>query len=356
MSKIFIIAEAGVNHNGSIGIAKRLIDVAADAGADAVKFQTFISEKSVSTYAEKAEYQKIQTDSNESQLEMVKKLELSFEEFIMLSEYCKLKNILFLSTPFDLDSVQFLNEQINVPLFKIPSGEITNGPLILEIARTQKDVILSTGMSTLEDIENALAVLYYGYTCPTKTPTSFEEIVNNYKDSDKEVVSQKVTILHCTTEYPAPFNELNLKAIQTIKDMFNTKVGFSDHSEGILASIAAVVLGATTIEKHFTLDKNFEGPDHKASLEPFELKEMIKSIRMIEQSLGDGKKILAKSEVKNLVIARKSLVANKEIKKGELFTEENVTTKRPGHGRKPLQYWEVIGEKAEKNYERDEIL
>lgn len=355
-NRTFIIAEAGVNHNGSFDMAKQLVDVAADRGADAVKFQTFISEKAVSTFAEKADYQKRLTCINESQLEMVRKLELSFEEFKELKNYCKKKKILFLSTAFDLESLDFLHDVINVPIFKIPSGEITNGPLILKAAKTQKPIILSTGMSTLDDIENALAVMNYGYLYSESEPKSFAEIKKTYKESDKRVIKEKVSILHCTTEYPAPFNELNLQAIQTLSKSFGTTVGYSDHSEGIIASISAVALGAKVIEKHFTLNKNMDGPDHQASLEPYELQEMIEGIRKIETSLGNGIKTMTKSEQKNFNIARKSLVAEKVIKDGELFTPSNVAMKRPGYGKSPLFYWEMIGKKSNKNYKRDEPI
>ncbi|HJF32261.1 MAG TPA: N-acetylneuraminate synthase [Sporosarcina psychrophila] len=355
-TKTFIIAEAGVNHNGSLKIAKQLVDVAVKAGADAVKFQTFISEKAVSTYAEKADYQKRLTDKSESQLEMVKKLELSFEEFKEISNYCESKNILFLSTAFDLESLVFLDREINIPIFKIPSGEITNGLLMLNAAKTQKSIILSTGMSTLEDIDNALAVMNYGYLFPEKTPVDFAEIKRLYNETDVKIIKEKVSILHCTTEYPAPFEELNLKAIQTLSKRFGTKVGLSDHSNGIIAPIAAVALGAEIIEKHFTLDNKMLGPDHQASLEPPELKEMIDNIRKIECSLGDGIKKMTESEKKNYSIARKSLVAEKEIVEGEILTSENVGMKRPGNGMNPLFYWEIIGRESKKTYKRDEPI
>lgn len=352
----FIIAEAGVNHNGSLKLAFALVDAAVESGADAVKFQTFISEKAVSTFAEKADYQKNTTKKNESQLEMIKKLELSFEEFEKLAAYCKKKEILFLSTAFDLESLRFLDEKLNVPLFKIPSGEITNGPLMLNAAKTQKDIILSTGMSTIVDIENALAIINYGYLYPHKTPSKLEEIHDLYQGTDCKLIQKKVTILHCTTEYPAPFDELNLRVMQTLTEKFQTKAGFSDHSRGILAPIAAVAMGAKVIEKHFTLNKNMEGPDHQASLEPDELKEMVQNIRIVEQFLGSSEKQRTDSEMKNLIIARKSLVANVPISRGEVFTEENIAIKRPGNGISPLKYWDVLGKKANKDFERDELL
>jgi N,N'-diacetyllegionaminate synthase len=327
---VFIIAEAGVNHNGDIALAKKLIDVAKEARADAVKFQTFISDKGVSRYAPKAEYQNKNTSPKESQLDMVKKLELSFDEFIELDNYCKAKKIEFLSTAFDFHSIDFLNT-LDMKRWKIPSGEITNLPYLIKIAGFHKPVILSTGMSTMEDIQAALTIL-------------------------RENGAGEITVLHCTTEYPAPFKDVNLNAMNTIKKMFNISVGYSDHTKGIEVSIAAVALGATIIEKHFTLDRNMEGPDHKASLEPHELKAMISAIRNVEASLGSGVKKPAPSEQKNMTIARKSIVANCKIKKGEVFTENNITVKRPGNGISPMKWFEVIGQVAIRDFEEDELI
>lgn len=327
MKKVFIIAEAGVNHNGSINIAKKLIDIACECHCDAVKFQTGKAENIISKYASKAQYQKITTGENETQLEMVKKLELSYNGFTELLKYCKKKDILFLSTPFDVDSIEFL-ASLNLPLFKIPSGEITNLPYLRKINSYKKKVILSTGMSNLDEINDALNVL---------------------KDCE-------VSLLHCTTEYPCPFNEVNLKAIQTMKDKYNLEIGYSDHTEGIEVSIAAVAMGATIIEKHFTLDKALEGPDHKASLNPDELKNLVKAIRNVELAFGDGIKKPAKSEIKNTEIARKSIVAKCDIKKGEILSEKNITTKRPATGLNPMKWDEIIGIAAQKNYKEDEII
>ena len=327
---VFIIAEAGVNHNGDINLAKKLIDVAKEAGADAIKFQTFISEKVVSRYAPKAEYQNKNTSSKESQLDMVKKLELSFDEFRELNKYCKAKEIEFLSTAFDSSSIDFLNS-LDMKRWKIPSGEITNLPYLIKIAKLHKPVILSTGMSTMEDIQAALSIL-------------------------RENGAGEITVLHCTTEYPAPFEDVNLNAMNTIKKDFNIPVGYSDHTKGIEVPIAAVALGATIIEKHFTLDRNMEGPDHKASLEPHELKAMISAIRNVEASLGSGVKKPAPSEQKNMAIARKSIVANCKIKKGEVFTEDNITVKRPGDGISPMKWFEVIGQVAIRDFEEDELI
>lgn len=327
MKKTFIIAEAGVNHNGSIELAKDLIDAAVDARADAVKFQTFITENEISKFAQKAEYQKETTGNEESQFEMVKKLELPYEDFEELQKYCNKKGIIFLSTPFEIQSAEFLNS-IDIPIFKIPSGEITNSPYLRKLNSFKKPVILSTGMSTMDEIKDAIKIL---------------------KDC-------RISLLHCTTEYPCPFEDVNLKAIQTMRDKFNLEVGYSDHTIGIEVAIAAVAMGATIIEKHFTLDKNLEGPDHKASLEPQELKQMVDAIRNIEKAFGSGEKTPSKSEIKNIEIARKSIVAKQDIKKGEVFTEDNITTKRPATGINPMKWDEVIGTKAKKDYISDELI
>jgi len=328
----FIIAEAGVNHNGSIELAKKLIDVAVDAGADAVKFQTFKAENIVTKNAPKAEYQKQTTDTKESQYDMIKKLELDEEAHKELMKYCKNKNILFFTTPFDHESIELLN-QLGLEIFKIPSGEITNLPYLRHIGRLKKKVILSTGMADLGEIEDAIDVLV-----------------------DSGTTRENITLLHCTTEYPAPIEEVNLKAIVTLKEAFKLPVGYSDHTPGIEVPIAAVALGAVVIEKHFTLDKNLPGPDHKASLEPHELKQMVSAIRNIEKALGNGIKKPTQSELKNRNIARKSIVAKIRIKKGEIFTEENLTTKRPGTGISPIRWDELIGKTANRDYEEDELI
>jgi len=329
-SKIFIIAEAGVNHNGKIEIAKKLIEKAKDSGADAVKFQTFKAEKGISRHAEKAAYQKNNTSLDETQLDMVKKLELSFEQFRILKKYCDEIGIMFMSTPFDHDSIDFLDE-LGMEIWKIPSGEITNLPYLIKVAKLKKPIILSTGMCTIDDISNAINVL---------------------KDNGASVIS----ILHCTTEYPTVYSDVNLKAMLTIKDKFNIDIGYSDHTKGIEVSIAASALGATIIEKHFTLDNSMEGPDHRASLEPNELKQLVYSIRNIELALGSGMKEPAESEIKNINIARKSIIANKRIKKGEVFTEENLTVKRPGNGVSPMMWFEVLGRIALRDFEEDELI
>ncbi len=330
MAGVFIIAEAGVNHNGSFEIAKQLVDKAVWAGADCIKFQTFNSKYLVSSNAQKAEYQKKTTDSSESQLEMLKKLELSKEEFIELKNYCSKKEILFLSTPFDLESINFL-ASMGVNAWKIPSGEITNYPFLREIGKRKESVIMSTGMCTLEEVRDAVKVL------------------NDFGTTD-------ITLLHCTTEYPAPYDSVNLNAMLTLKKEFGYQVGYSDHTNGIEIPVAAVAMGACVIEKHFTLDKNMEGPDHKASLEPDELKQMVESIRNVEKSLGNGIKEPLEVELKNIAIARKSIIAKTNIKKGEIFTERNITAKRPGNGISPMKWNEVIGKGACKDFSEDDII
>ena len=332
MKKIFIIAEAGVNHNGSSHIAKKLIDAAVKAGADAVKFQTFKAANLVSKTAQKADYQKQTTDVEESQFEMIQKLELDVDTHKELISYCKHKNILFLSTPFDHESIELLHK-LGLEIFKIPSGEITNLPYLRHIGSLNKRVILSTGMANLGEIEAAINVIMQA-------------------GSDRK----NITILHANTEYPTPMEDVNLKAMVTIGNAFNTNYGYSDHTLGIEVPIAAVALGASIIEKHFTLDKNMQGPDHKASLEPHELISMIQAIRNIEQALGSTVKQLSPSEAKNKSIARKSLVAKAIIKKGEFFTEENLTIKRPGTGISPMRWDEVIGTKAVNDYQEDDLI
>jgi len=352
----YIIAEAGVNHNGSIEMAKELIDVAAEAGADAVKFQTFKAEKVISRYAPKAEYQKKTTDETESQLDMVKKLELDEDAHRSLVEHCRLKGIEFLSTPFDFDSIDLLANKLNIKRIKIPSGEITNGPYLLRVAKTAKSVILSTGMSTLGEIETALGVLAFGYLKKRARPTlrAFQGAYCSQKG--QKILKRNVALLHCTTEYPAPFEEVNLRAMITMHKAFDLPVGLSDHTQGIAIPIAAVAVGATIIEKHFTLDRNLPGPDHKASLEPRELKEMVKCIRQVERALGNPCKIPTPSEWKNRMVARKSLVAIKPIKKGDVYTEENIEIKRPGTGISPMQYWEYLEKLAVRFFDCDELI
>lgn len=331
---VLIIAEAGVNHNGSLEIAKKLVDKAVDAGVDIIKFQTFKAEKLVSKSAKQAEYQKknIDNQADESQYNMLKKLELSEQDHQELISYCNEKGIRFFSTAFDFDSIDYLHT-LNLGLWKIPSGEITNYPYIKKIAQYHEPVILSTGMCEMSDIYAAMKVL-----------------------QKNGIQKDQITILHCNTEYPTPYEDVNLLAMQKIQKEFDVAVGYSDHTKGIEVPIAAVALGASVIEKHFTLDRNMEGPDHKASLEPDELKAMVSSIRNIEKALGNGKKAVSESERKNISIARKSIVAACPIKKGDVLTEDNLTVKRPGTGISPMRWEEVIGTKAIKDFEEEELI
>ncbi|CAD7288714.1 N-acetylneuraminate synthase [Campylobacter suis] len=329
---VFIIAEAGVNHNGDINLAKKLIDVAASSGANAVKFQTFKAELSISKNAQKAEYQKQTTDQNETQFEMIKRLELDIAAHKELMAHCAKKGIKFLSTPFDLASVKILDE-LGLDIFKIPSGEIVNLPYLKAIAKLDKRIILSSGMANLGEIECAIDVL-----------------INN------GTKRENITVLHANTEYPTPFEDVNLKAMQTIANAFGVKVGYSDHTLGIEVPIAAVAMGASMIEKHFTLDKAMQGPDHKASLEPDELCAMVSAIRNIELALGDGIKKASKSESKNISIARKSIVAAHDIKKGEIFSEKNLAVKRPAGGISPMRWDEIVGRISQKDYTADEMI
>ncbi len=328
---VFIIAEAGVNHNGDFNLALKLVDAAKNAGVDCVKFQTFISENEVSKFAKKADYQIANLSGNDdSQYNMIKKLELSFDQFREIKRYCDKKGIIFLSTPFDLDSIAFLDE-LGLPFWKIPSGEITNLPYLIKIARTGKDIVMSTGMSNLSEIEDAMNVL-------------------------KENGAGNISLLHCNTEYPTPYHDVNLRAMKTMSDHFHVNVGYSDHTLGIEVPIAAVAIGASIIEKHFTLDRNMEGPDHKASLEPDELKQMVASIRNIEDALGSSEKRLTESETGNRDVVRKSIVAKCNIKKGEIFSEENITVKRPGTGISPMAWFTVLGQKSSKDFQEDELI
>lgn len=355
-NRVYIIAEAGVNHNGSLKMAKELIEAAAHAGADAVKFQTFKADFLVSKNAEKAEYQQRSTGADESQYHMLKKLELNEEMHGVLIQHCQACNIEFLSTPFDEDSLTMLAEKYDIPYIKIPSGEITNAPFLLKIAQTDKPVILSTGMSTLGEVETALKVLAFGYLHHGESPSvaAFEQAY--VSKNGQRILKEKVKLLHCTTEYPAPFAEVNLKVMDTLQRAFGLSVGYSDHTQGITVPIAAAARGANIIEKHFTLDRELPGPDHKASLEPSELKNMVLAIRQIEISLGNSLKLPTASELKNKKVARKSLVAIRGIKAGEVFTKENLGIKRPGDGISPLLYWDYLGRTADRDYSEDEKI
>jgi len=327
MNKVIIIAEAGVNHNGILENALKLVDVAKVAGADYVKFQSFKTEKLVSKFALKAEYQKQTTDADETQFDMIKKLELSDSDHQVIIEYCKKVGIGFMSSPFDKDGISYL-DSLGVDFFKIPSGELTNLPYLRELKKFNKKIILSTGMASLAEVKAALSVLE----------------------------GLEVIVLHCNTEYPTPMKDVNLNAMLTIKNECGVDVGYSDHTLGIEVPIAAVAMGAKVIEKHFTLDKTMEGPDHRASLDPTELKKMVQGIRNIEAALGNGIKAPSESEMKNIAIARKSIVANRDIKEGETFSSDNITTKRPADGLSPMLWDQVVGSKAKKNFKEDELI
>lgn len=327
---VMVIAEAGVNHNGSLEIAKKLVDAAKDAGADVIKFQTANAKASITTHAQTADYQNRNTgDTN--QLAMVEKLELPFSDYIKIKDYCKSKDIVFGTTFFDEEGAKFSLENLELTFCKVASGEVTNLPLLELMSRTQLPVLLSTGMCTLEEVGRAIKVL-------------------------KNSGSKNITVLHCTTEYPAPFNEVNLRSMVEMGRYFDLPFGYSDHTKGIEVPIAAVALGAQVIEKHLTLDNNMEGPDHKASLEPDEFAEMVSAIRNIEKALGSKEKQPSASEINNLKIARKSIVAKRAIKAGEIFNEENLTTKRPGAGISPMQWYEVIGKIAKRDFQEDELI
>ena len=334
MSKTLIIAEAGVNHNGSIELAKKLVEKAKEAGVDYIKFQTFKASKLVTKAAKQAEYQQKNIGKEgDSQYQMLKKLELSPEEHEILIDYCKELGIKFFSTAFDFDSIEYLHS-LNLGLWKIPSGEVTNYPFLKRIAAFNEPTILSTGMCDMEDVRAAVGALY-------KNGLSKENLI----------------LLHCNTEYPTPFEDVNLKAMDALRKEFGVEVGYSDHTKGIEVPIAAVALGATVIEKHFTLDRNMEGPDHKASLEPDELKAMVSAIRNIEKAVGgDGTKHVSDSEKKNIAIARKSVVAACDIKAGDIFTEQNLTVKRPGNGISPMRWEEVVGTKAKRDFSEDDLI
>lgn len=325
---IMIIAEAGINHNGDVNIAKRMIDVAKEAGADIVKFQS--GNRVISRFAPKAEYQKVSTGTEESQLDMCKKYVMTSDEFNTLVPYCAEKGIQFLSTPFDLDAIDDLLLK-RVPFWKIPSGEVTNLPYLMKIGKTHMPVVMSTGMCEMNEIRAAMEVL-------------------------RQNGSGEITLLQCNTEYPTPFQDVNLRAMQTMREVFGVQVGYSDHTRGIEVPIAAAALGATVIEKHFTLDRNMEGPDHQASLEPDEFLKMVNGIRHVEAALGTGKKNCMPSEKKNIDVARKSIVANRNISAGEVFTEENLYTLRPGNGISPMRWYEVLGKTAKRDFAEEEMI
>lgn len=356
MTKTLIIAEAGVNHNGNEDLAFKLVDAAHAAGADIVKFQTFKAKNLVTGCAKQADYQQVNTGKIESQYDMLTRLELSYEAHHKLIKYCTGLGIEFLSTAFDFESLDFLVNNLGLKLLKIPSGEITNAPLVLAHARTGCDLIVSTGMATLSEVEATLGVIAFGLLGREEKPCASAFQAAFYSEEGQRLLKQKVTVLHCTTEYPAPMLDINLKAMDTMAQAFNLATGYSDHSEGISIPIAAVARGAVLLEKHFTLDKSMEGPDHKASLDPQELTAMVSGIRNVEKALGDGLKGPRPSEIKNKDIARKSLIAATDIESGQVITEDMLTIKRPGNGRSPYDYWSVVGSVAEKHYKADEVI
>jgi len=352
-----IIAEAGVNHNGNEEIAHSLVHAAAKAGADIIKFQTFRAEELTTQHTLQANYQLKNSNKDQSQLSMLKKLELSDEAFINIKMVCDDLGIGFMSTAFDLASLNFLVQKIGVETLKIPSGEITNAPLILEHAITGKDIILSTGMSNIDEIRNALAVIAFGYTSSSETLPQGQLLTKFFESRvAQESIKNKVTLLHCTSEYPAPFEDLNLNAMHTLAKEFNLQIGYSDHSLGIEVSIAAVGMGAQVIEKHFTLDNGMEGPDHQASIEPDELERMVQSIRNVDLATGSADKNIQTSEIKNLSVVRKSIVALDEISLGEVFSKKNIGIKRPGTGLSPFKYWDYLGKKSQHVYHAGDLI
>ena len=354
----YIIAEAGVNHNGSLDLAKKMVDVAVEAGVNAIKFQTFSADQLVTKTTPKAQYQLLATNSHESQYEMLKKLELSREDHWVIYRYCNERKIQFLSTPFDQESAIFLIDSLKLPIIKISSGEITNAPLLLQIAKKGRRVILSTGMATLGDIEAALGVLAFAYLDDNDQPPSHQAFLKSYcSDEGQKILKEKVILLHCTSEYPAHFENINLSAMDTLKSAFHLPVGYSDHSPGIAVPIAAIAKGAMLVEKHFTLDRSMIGPDHLASLEPDELKNMVRAIREIELALGTSHKKPTFSELTTQKVARKNLVALRPIQKGELFSDSNLGIKRvAGAGISPVHYWEFLKQPAKCDYNIDDLI
>ena len=352
---VFVIAEAGVNHNGDPDIAMQMVDAAAEAGADAVKFQTFEAKALVTSKANKARYQQAATGGDESQRQMLAGLELDREVHCRLKRRAEERDLLFMSSAFDSQSLTFLVNDLNLPMLKIPSGEITNGPFLLEHAQANRNLLLSTGMSTISEIKTALSVLAFGLVggeCPSTR--GFDEAFAS--EAGQDALRARVTLLHCTTQYPASFASVNLKALASMQTAFNLKVGYSDHTSNSVVACAAVALGAVAIEKHFTLDRTLPGPDHLASLEPSEFREMVEGIRRVEQSLGTGEKMPHDSELENRPVVRKSLMAACAIRKGELFSSKNVVIKRPGTGRSPMEYWDILGQASKRSYESDEFL
>jgi 2,4-diacetamido-2,4,6-trideoxy-beta-L-gulose transferase len=360
MTEVYIIAEAGVNHNGERDCALALVDAAADAGADAVKFQTFKPEALASRHAGQAEYQiRNEDDSHNnpgSQLTMLKRLALPFDDHPALITRCQKRGIEFLSSPFDQESARFLLDELKLSQLKLGSGELTNGPLLLQIAQAGRPLILSTGMATLDDVREALEIIAFGFLQNNTAPSraAFADAFNN--ERAQTLLKQRITLLHCTTEYPCPPDQVNLRAMDTLRETFGLPVGYSDHTEGINIAVAAVARGARVIEKHFTLDRNLPGPDHRASLEPKELASMVEAIRAVELALGSAEKTPAPVEISNAAVARKSLVAACPIRSGDTFTADNLTIKRPGIGRSPMDYWQLLGQPAQQDYDADEVI
>ena len=353
-ARVFVIAEAGVNHNGSLDMAHRMIDVAADAGADAVKFQTFRAEELVTADVPKAPYQARATDADEGQLAMLKRLELDEAAYRDLLAHCAKRGIQFLSTPFDEESVDFLAKELGLGLLKIASGEITNAPLLLRAARTGRRIILSTGMSTIEEIRDALSVLAFGYTNARAKPSLAGFAASFEAEAGKAALRGKVTLLQCTTAYPTPVDEVNLRTMETLRDVFGLPVGLSDHTEGISVAIAAAARDAAVIEKHFTLDRSLPGPDHAASLAPDRLRAMIAGIRVAEAALGSADKKPVASELANREVTRRRIVARRPIPKGHRLTVRDVAVKRAAAGLEPMRYWEILGKPANRDYRPDE--
>ena len=355
--RTLIIAEAGVNHNGDPARAIALVEAAARAGADIVKFQSFRADKLATSDAAKASYQKVTTGSEQSQLEMLRALELGADDEERIAAACGGAGITYMSTPFDADSATHLVRRIGVSTLKVGSGDLTNAPLLLHLSRFRLPIILSTGMATLAEVEQALGVIAFGYLGDTNARPASADFANILLDrATWSELRAKVTILHCTTEYPADPQSINLRAMATLRDAFGLPVGFSDHSRGIHIAAAAVALGATVIEKHLTLDRNLPGPDHRASIEPDEMAAMVASIRDVEAALGDGRKVPAPEELPNRTVARRSLVAIRPVRRGERFTEDNLGVKRPGNGIPPIEYWSYLGKTAERDYTANEAL
>ena len=351
-----VIAEAGVNHNGDPSIAADLVSAAVACGADAVKFQTFDPDALVTATAAKAAYQEAAAGHGEGQREMLRRLRLGNDQFRVLRDQCQRTQIEFLSTPFDIASLGYLDTELDVARIKIGSGDLTNGPLLLAAARTGKPIILSTGMSRLEEVETALGILAFGYTEPTAPPAADEFSVALNSSDGRAAINSNVVLLHCTTAYPTPVGDVNLRAMDTLRETFNLPVGYSDHTQGISIAIAAAARGATVIEKHLTLDRTMTGPDHAASLEPDEFADLVRGVRSAVLALGDGEKTPAASELENVPAARRSLVAARAIRQGEKFTIENLTAKRPGTGLSPVRYWEYLGQAASRDFATDEMI